>query len=310
MGAEKKTRTPAVGMITIVHHPRPEELRRFIKNINELKFQNLIFLFVIDKDFLMRREWSNFSFPNALFIKRFYNIGTAYAWNAAAKRLLSNNIDYIGLWNTDVKLHRNCLCALLKIFKLDFTIGAVAPLLFYSDEPNKVQMYGGSIDIITGIGKHDYNGVTDLNNLPPIRDAQYLDGGTMLIRADVLRKIGGFDEKLFMYYEDSDLCVRIQRAGYRTVVVRDAWAWHYHRENKGRYPPSYEIYYITRNRFYFILKHAGGGFALRAFIDEMIKAPRKVIFFLKHLKPVLVVAYLKGLLDGILFRMGKRGFVN
>lgn len=249
-------------------------------------------------------------FPNSRIIRSEINMGFSAGYNLAIKYVLQSGISYLMIHNFDIKLHPDCISKLMQVLKGDTSIGAVGPILFYSDEPNKVQMYGGSIDIATGIGKHDYNGVTDLKNLPPIRDAQYLDGGTMLIRADVLRKVGGFDEKLFMYYEDSDLCVRIQRAGYRTVVVRDAWAWHYHRKNKGNFSPPYEIYYITRNRFYFICKHAGGGLALRAFIGEIIKAPRKVLFFLKHLKPVLAIAYLKGLLDGILFRMGKRGFVN
>lgn len=301
-----KIETPKVGLITIIYKPKKEEIIRFVENVKILKGPRLIFVYIIIKPYSYIFDYLSTSASEAITIEEFNNIGPAKGWNLGIKKLLDNNAKYIGIWNIDVQLHKSSLITLLKILEADLTIGAVSPLLFYSDEPNKVQMYGGSIDPITGIGKHDYNGETDLTNLPPIRDAQYLDGGTMLIRAEVFRKIGGFDEKLFMYYEDSDLCLRIQQAGYRTVAVRDAWAWHYHRENRGLFPHPYEIFYLTRNRFYFIHKHRGKKAMFQEMLKEILKAPRKTLFFIKHLKFLLAISYLQGLLYGIFLQMGKR----
>jgi N-acetylglucosaminyl-diphospho-decaprenol L-rhamnosyltransferase len=45
----------------------------------------------------------------------------------------------------------------------------------------------------------------------------WVTGAFMMIRADVFRALGGFDERFFMYWEDSDLCLRAHRAGWKTV---------------------------------------------------------------------------------------------
>jgi N-acetylglucosaminyl-diphospho-decaprenol L-rhamnosyltransferase len=42
-----------------------------------------------------------------------------------------------------------------------------------------------------------------------------VSGACMAVRRDILRELGGFDERFFMYYEDADLCFRIRKAGYR-----------------------------------------------------------------------------------------------
>jgi GT2 family glycosyltransferase len=170
-------------------------------------------------------------------------------------------------------------------------------------------MFGGAVDVHTGYARHEYNGATTSATLPPVRDAQYLDGGTMLIRTSVLRQVGGFDEGLFMYWEDADLSRRIQLAGYRTVAVRDAMAWHYHRAIGGRFPHPYQLFYETRNRFYFVRKHGGRLAWWRMLRREMVDGPRQVRYYYNERQPRLAGAYLMGVLYGVSGLMGKRGWV-
>lgn len=54
----------------------------------------------------------------------------------------------------------------------------------------------------------------------------FLAGTVMLYRTEVLQELGGFDENIFLYCEDVDLCVRISKAGYSMVLVPDAKADH------------------------------------------------------------------------------------
>lgn len=298
-----------VGLITIFYRPKTGDLNRFWINFKTLNFPYLQLVFVVYGPLSNKIRELLKNIPQAVVIQRESNFGTARGWNLGIQQLLIMRAKYIGIWNLDVKLAPNCMKCLLTTMEGDSAIGASSPILFYSDQPNKVQMYGGSIDVLTGLGRHDYNGVTDLSTLPPIRDAQYIDGGTMLIRTDVLRKIGGFDEKLFMYYEDSDLCLRIQRIGYRTVAVRDAWAWHYHRENKGMYPTTYELFYINRNRFYFVWKHGGKQAWNRLVVQLLLKTPRQLLFYLRRSQFIRALALIHGILYGITGQMGKRGWI-
>jgi hypothetical protein len=54
----------------------------------------------------------------------------------------------------------------------------------------------------------------------------WVSGACMLARRDVLRRVEGFDERYFLYWEDADLCRRLRSAGYHTRYVMDATAVH------------------------------------------------------------------------------------
>jgi GT2 family glycosyltransferase len=249
--------------------------------------------------------------PSAVVIEPGKNLGSAAGWNLGIRWLLSHGVDYIGIWNVDVRPDPFCIRHLVEAMLGDPTIGACQPLLLYSHDPGRVQMFGGSVDLRSGVGHHDYNRATGLATLPALRDAGYLDGGTMLVRPQVLRKVGLFDERFFMYAEDSDLCQRIRRAGYRTVAVRDARAWHCHRADLGPLPGPYQVFYETRNRFYFVRKHAGSSAWLRLVAHSLATFPRYLLYYTRHLRqPLLAWAYTAGTLAGIAGRMGKRGWVG
>lgn len=49
--------------------------------------------------------------------------------------------------------------------------------------------------------------------------------GTIMAKSDAIRRVGMFDERLFIYDEHTDLFIRLRKAGSRTVAVRDALAW-------------------------------------------------------------------------------------
>jgi GT2 family glycosyltransferase len=53
-------------------------------------------------------------------------------------------------------------------------------------------------------------------------EADVLAGAFMMIRKEVLDKAGSFDETFFMYGEDVDLSYRIQKAGYKTIILPEA----------------------------------------------------------------------------------------
>jgi len=47
-------------------------------------------------------------------------------------------------------------------------------------------------------------------------------GASMVVRSDLIKKIGGFDEKFFLYGEDQDLCLRIRKAGHEIGYIDSA----------------------------------------------------------------------------------------
>jgi hypothetical protein len=297
---------PAVALVSVCFNDR-ERLPRFLESLGQLEYPNFSFVLVDNDSHDDSVQIVRSQYPEAEIVRLNENRGTTGGYNVGIQRVLAQGADYVMTLAIDVRLHHQCLSKLVEACEAEAQIGAVGPLLFYSNEPGKVQMYGGSMDVRTSMGRHDYNGVTDVASLATMHDAQYLDGGTMLLRASVLRLIGGFDEELFMYLEDNDLSIRIQKAGYRTVAVRDAWAWHYHRQNKGAMLLPYELFYITRNRFYFSAKH---GFQRPAQGLLSWEVAKRLFSYLRHGKVALARAYIAGILFGKRGRMGKQGWVE
>jgi GT2 family glycosyltransferase len=308
-GQDGERAAPLVGLVTIWYRAA-REMERFLENLAAMEYPRLLPVFVVHDQTPSEVRRLREAAPYARLIQPQANLGSAAGWNLGIKCLLDAGVDYIGIWNVDVRLDVTCLQRLVDAMTNDPAVGACQPLLLYSDAPNTVQMFGGAVDVRTGNARHEYTGATALSTLPPLRDAQYLDGGTMLIRSQLLREVGGFDEDLFMYWEDADMSRRIQLVGYRTVAVRDAVAWHYHREIGGRHPFPYQLFYETRNRFYFVRKHAGPRAWWRLVRREILDAPRHLLYYYHERQPRLVWAYLMGVLCGVLGLMGKRGWVR
>jgi GT2 family glycosyltransferase/tetratricopeptide (TPR) repeat protein len=118
-------------------------------------------------------------------------------------------------------------------------VGAVGGLLLYGD--GSIQ-HGGVVLGVGGPAEHVYKNTAFtfggtrnpgyLSGLVAVRDYMAVTGACLLIRADVFRRVGGFDELLVVGYNDVDLCLRIREAGFK--VLFDGHAVLYHHESATR----------------------------------------------------------------------------
>lgn len=86
------------------------------------------------------------------------------------------------------------------------------------------------------------------------RLVDWITGCFMLIRADVLQGLNGFDEQFFYYYEDMDLCRRIWLAGHTIAFIPDVTITHLkgHSTNRRLPPVAFALdSQVTRYRYYF-----------------------------------------------------------
>jgi hypothetical protein len=82
----------------------------------------------------------------------------------------------------------------------------------------------------------------------------WVDGGTLLVRRDVFDSVGEFDERFWSYCEESDLCLRVRRAGRGVGVVLDAVA---DQDPGGARRPGAWAYLLTRNGLAFARRARG-----------------------------------------------------
>ncbi len=88
-------------------------------------------------------------------------------------------------------------------------------------------------------------------------EVDVLAGAFMLLKKEVLDKIGGFDEIFFMYGEDVDLSYRIQKAGYRNYYFAGSSILHFKGESTKKGTLNYvRMFYNAMSTF--VRKHYGG----------------------------------------------------
>ncbi len=88
----------------------------------------------------------------------------------------------------------------------------------------------------------------------------WLAGASMLIRREVFENVGLFDDGFFLYFEETDFCLRAARAGYPTVYVRESEVTHIGSVSTGyqdRSRPTPTYWYASRHR-YFLKNHGRG----------------------------------------------------
>ncbi len=88
------------------------------------------------------------------------------------------------------------------------------------------------------------------------RYVDHVIGAFYLIRRDVFERLGGFDERFFMYLEDLDLSLRVLAAGGKCLFAADATA-HHAGGGTTRNIKATRLFYSVRSRLQFATKHFG-----------------------------------------------------
>jgi len=190
-------------------------------------------------------------FPMVHVINAGVNLGFATGNNLGMQAALAAGIPYILLLNDDAELKPGALARLYAAISADETMGAIGPVVYYSDGKN-IWSAGGRINPRSALVGH----LSHPPAKPAIYAVDYVTACAVLYRSSALNRVGLFDERFFMYYEDSDLGVRLASAGYRNVIERTAIALHHVPCNLAERMKSKSfLYYLNRNRILFTRKH-------------------------------------------------------
>jgi GT2 family glycosyltransferase len=194
------------------------------------------------------------AFPETIVIENGANLGFAAGNNVGLRYALAQGYDYTLLLNNDTEVAPDFLSELVAEAEADPTIGAVGPLIYYHAAPERIWSAGGTIDWRRGICTMAGE-AADVGQYRQARDVDFVTGCAMLMRRSALEQTGLLDERFFMYFEETEWCVRVTRAGMRVRFVPQAKLWH-KIPLDARFDKEYLAYYMTRNRLLFL--HATG----------------------------------------------------
>jgi GT2 family glycosyltransferase len=192
------------------------------------------------------------------FIKSTENLGFTGGCNLGFRWALENGADYVWLLNSDAVTAVSTLSSLVTMAEADPTIGLLSPMIASLQQPSRFIYAGGFYDAqlpgcnITRDVETGHRWVKE-NSTSVI-----LLGTALLIRVDLIRKIGELDDVFFAYWEDIDFSLRSNEAGFRNAVDFNSTVSHSEKFPTDR-PQDIKPhfwYYTARNEILFWRKHA------------------------------------------------------
>jgi len=194
---------------------------------------------------------------NITFISNAENLGYVGGNNFGIKYALALGAEYVMLLNNDVKVAPDFFRELLQNIKIHKNVGIVAPIIFYYDHPSIVWSDAGKYNkFFAGVKIKGQNRLFDIND-KKVREAQFVSGCCMLVRREVLEKIGLLDDDYYFYSEDLDFCLRAIEKGFNIIVVPESKIWHKIARGYGSSDDPRYLYYQIRNRLLLSKKHYG-----------------------------------------------------
>jgi len=160
-------------------------------------------------------------FPQVKIIRNRANLGFARANNIGIRYALEKGCDYFVFLNYDTVVEEDFLEELVRCAKRNAQVGICQSkiYLYSEDKPGRIINSIGNEAHFLGFGFCGGFGEEDSQKYEQDREITFASGAAMLVRREVLEKIGLFDEDFFLYQEDLDLCMRARLAGWRVLLA-------------------------------------------------------------------------------------------
>jgi GT2 family glycosyltransferase len=192
-------------------------------------------------------------FTNVIVIETGSNLGYAGGNNLGLRYAADNNYEFALIANPDCTFSKDCVPGLVSALVAHPNVAAASPVIFRADGTT-VWYAGADLDVRRGTSQHVIEVPSPSG--PDIVMTKRANGCAMVVRLTAIKRIGNFDERYFLYYEEAEWCARCADAGLDIVVVPTSVAFHDVGHGIGGMSDSY-LYYMTRNRLILIQQYGG-----------------------------------------------------
>jgi len=302
--------TPRVAVITLNWNGRNDTIE-WASSLGKLNYSNYSLVVVdngsSDGSVAALRE----QYPELTVIENGRNLGYAEGFNVGLKYAYEQGADYILIMNNDTVAAPDCLTALVEMAETDPCIGFVSGKVYYYQEPNRLQTAGKLNHPILLVKELVGRNEIDTGQYDEVKEYDYLDDIYLLVRRRAYEETGGYDPSFFLYYEETDWCARVRRAGYKLVYTPEAKVWHKHGMSTGGEKSPTFVYYNARNQIVFMRRNTSSGHFARYLGYLATSSPRRMLRWVKHRRFSLLSAYVRGVGSGILWLIkdGQRGSI-
>jgi hypothetical protein len=194
------------------------------------------------------------------------NGGFAYGNNLGIRHALqSGPVHYVYLLNPDAQVRPGAIGALVRFLESQPRIGIAGSSFENQDGsewpiafrfPSLVSEFSQAVAFGPLLRLLDRWAVARRMSQTARQRVDWICGASMMIRAAVLEAIGGLDEGYFLYFEETDFCLRARRAGFATWYVPESRVMHVGGQStrvteRNTAPKRLPVYWFDSRRRYF-----------------------------------------------------------
>jgi GT2 family glycosyltransferase len=206
--------------------------------------QGLVRQVLVRQDLVCRNQTG----PGLRIVENARNAGFGGAVNQGWR---ASTAPYLATLNDDAVAHPGWLDAMLRALENRPDVGMCASQVRFFGEP-RLDSAGM---LIAGDGSSKQRGFgRPPENFPVAEETLFPSGSAALYRRALLEELGGFDDRFFLYCEDTDLGLRARWAGWKCLYVPEAAVEHRYSHTAGGASPM-KAYYVERNRLYTAVKN-------------------------------------------------------
>lgn len=198
--------------------------------------------------------------PGVRVVEPGVNLGFAGGNNAGIREARGR---HLVLLNNDTRVRPGWLRALVAAADAGPGHGAIASKSLFMDPPGTIQN-AGSLLLSDLSGADRGFREPDAGQYDRAEEVFGACGNGCLLRREMLDDVGTFDERFFMYYEDTDLAWRMRLRGWTVLYEPAAVLDHVHAGSSGEWSPFF-TFQVDRNRLFLVLRNAAPALVVRVF---------------------------------------------
>jgi GT2 family glycosyltransferase len=282
--------------IIILTYKSDQYLFDCLKSIFLQKIQIPYEIIVVDNDEKSSLEKKlQKEYPQIVYIKSKENGGYSSGNNKGAMQAKG---EFLFFLNPDTRLENTVVDTLAKFLKQNPKAGMVAPL-HLDDKKNVYPLQGAqeltpkraifSLSFIQKLipNNHIANQYWNKDwDKKDIREVDIVPGSAFMIRNVLFKKLGGFDENYFLFFEEHDLGNRVKKVGYKNYMIPQAQLIHSWGKSTEKSDKNIQKIF-QESRFYYFKKFYGLSTAL--FTEAIVRFSKETLFVIGIL---LVAAFL------------------
>lgn len=146
--------------------------------------------------------------------------------NVGIRRAIEAGADYVVLINNDTVSDPGLISAMVDALHGYEGAGIAGPKIYYHEKPDVIWSAGGLVDLTKGWVRHRGIRGRDEGQFDEITEVDYVTGCCLMFSREVFNFTQGLDERFPMYYEDTDLCTRARKTGFKVIYVPGGKMWH------------------------------------------------------------------------------------